>query len=160
MLVNASFLLLSAAAATTAAPTCATRDDRVERLIATNAKESGGQEYCQFRLYETLSDVDGDRREDFLVVFEIEGEGGGNNSVQYLAVFPSGTAWTPAVTEVGRRGQRAVKALRVESGVIVLDTLDQGPDDAMCCPSIKGEATLRFTKGTLLPVAPARPPAK
>src|SRR5215467_6230787 len=90
-----------------AAPTCATSSRGVESLIAKKAADVGGQEYCQFRIYETHFDVDGDGREDFLVVFSIEGAHG-NDITQFLAVFPSTTGWAPTLIEVGRRGTRLV----------------------------------------------------
>jgi hypothetical protein len=152
-----SFVLLAAAAVEP--PTCKTSDPRVEQFIATTAKDGGGEENCQFRLYQTLSDVDGDRREDFLVVFSVDGEGGGNSTTQYLAVFPTSTTWKPSIVEVGRRGNRQVRSLYVESGVIVLDALDYGPDDAMCCPSVRAEGRLRYAKGRITPVASPAPPA-
>ena len=48
-------------------PTCHTADSRIEGLISAKAAELQGQEYCQFRLYHTIDDVDGDGRDDFLV---------------------------------------------------------------------------------------------
>ena len=51
---------------------CHTADSRVESLISGKAAELQGQEYCQFRLYHTIDDVDADGRDDFLVIFAVE----------------------------------------------------------------------------------------
>ena len=87
------------------APSCTTADRRVEEAIVATQRELQGQALCQYRLYETLSDVDGDGVTDFFVVFTIEGaHGSATNSIQFLGMFASGTGWRPVVTEVGRRG--------------------------------------------------------
>jgi hypothetical protein len=125
------------------APTCRTADSRLERLIAATAEEERATEYCQARLYHTIDDLDGDGREDFIVVFEVEAVMG-NNSVQYLAVLPSGTSWHPSVMKVGERGQRFIDGIDVEDGrTVVLETSEYRKGDATCCPSADGE--LRFT---------------
>jgi hypothetical protein len=54
------------------APTCTTSDLRLESLIAAKAAELSGTEHCQFRLYDTLSDLDGDQLSDLVVVFTVE----------------------------------------------------------------------------------------
>jgi hypothetical protein len=127
-------------------PSCRTADARVEALISSKTAELRGKEYCQFRLYRTIEDVDGDRREDFVVVFAVEGlGGGGNNSVQYLAVFPSTGEWKPVLTRVGQRGVRAVTDNVVDhDGTIALTTLEQLKGDAMCCPTGKGQLRFRL----------------
>src|SRR6185295_20383611 len=53
-------------------PTCKTADPRVEAVIDAKLKETRGSEYCQARLYNTLDDLDGDGREDFVLVFTVE----------------------------------------------------------------------------------------
>src|SRR5215469_12865864 len=97
------FFLSLGLAAQSAAPTCRTADVRVEGLISSKAKALGADEYCQFRLYHTLDDVDGDRQPDFIVVFALEGRGGGNAVSQFLAVFSSRAEWKPASVQVGGR---------------------------------------------------------
>jgi hypothetical protein len=61
-------------------PTCNVRNDLVESVIAAKAKELKGQEYCQFRHYQTLFDIDKDGNDDFIVLFTVEGVGGGSNN--------------------------------------------------------------------------------
>lgn len=131
------------AAALAQAPSCKTADERLESLIAAKASKLGGQEYCQYRIY-TVDDVDGDQKDDFLVLFAVEGEGGGGNTViQYLAVFASSNEWQPVTVEAGRRGAHLVTKVAVApSGVIELATSEYKAKDPMCCPTSKG--TLRF----------------
>lgn len=140
------------------APTCKTADRRVEALIEAKVKEAGGSEYCQARLYDTLDDLDGDGREDFVLVFSVETAPDGNSFVQYLAVFPSATQWAPLVVKVGSEGERYVDEIDVDAGrLLVLLTAEYEPDDAMCCPSGDGELLYRVEKGQLIAVTGAPP---
>jgi len=141
------------------APTCRTTDRRVESVIAAKAKEMKGVEYCQARLYHTVDDVDGDDREDFILVFTIEAAGG-NNSTQYLAVFPSSHDWKPVVLTVGGRGERFIDEIDIEEdGVVVLLTSEYEEGDPMCCPSGEGELRYKYVEGRLIPL-PATPPGR
>ncbi len=136
-----------------AAPTCKTADQRVESLIAAHARAFHGVEYCQSRLYHTIDDLDGDGRDDFVLVFELENKDGGNNSVQYLAVFLSSRAWKPLVLKVGERGERFIDQVDVEDDrTLVLSTSEYEPGDPMCCPSGDGELRFRIDHGRLKPV--------
>jgi len=123
-------------------------------LVAAKKRALRGNEDCQFRIYETLSDVDADGREDFLVVFGIDGaEGNAGAVIQFLAVFASGSHWQPAVAEVGRRGQRIVQSIGRGPGTeIRLEALEYGPSDAMCCPSRRTELRLALRNGKITPV--------
>ena len=140
-------------------PSCLTTDARVETVISSKVTELEGQEYCQFRLYHTINDVDGDGDADFLVVFAVEAlGGGGNDSVQYLAVFASRAKWTPIILKVGQRGVRGVEAISVESGEIIsLLTAEHRKGDAMCCLSGRSELRYRLKGGQLLKVSAGRP---
>jgi hypothetical protein len=154
--------LLMATGATTEAPSCLTADPRVEAVISAKAHELGGSEYCQYRQYETLSDLDGDGKDDFVVVFGIEGSGGGGNSVtQYLAVFGSASAWTPRVVKCGERGERLVESIKsVSNREVVLAIRPYRPKDPMCCPSGHATVTFRLEGEKLVetPGTPARTP--
>ena len=54
------------------APTCKTADPRIETLIASYARKTKSDEYCQARLYHTIDDLDGDGKDDFVLVFTLE----------------------------------------------------------------------------------------
>ena len=135
-------------------PSCVTADSRVEALIEAKRQELRGTEYCQSRMYETLSDFDGDRRDDFLVVFGIEGaEGNMGAVVQFVAVFASGSQWRPVVTEVGRRGQRVIQSIVPGPGTAIrLAALEYGP---RCVSTIVRQPLLAFTDSSRGP-RPAR----
>jgi hypothetical protein len=137
------------AVAVAAGPTCKTADPRIETLVASYARKTNSVEYCQARLYHTIDDLDGDGRDDFVLVFSLELKEG-NYSAQYLAVFPSSRGWKPLVLKVGERGERFIDQIDVEEGrTLVLSTSEYTPGDAMCCPSGDGELRYRFEKGQL-----------
>src|SRR4029453_1295567 len=145
----------------TPGPTCKAADRRIEEVIEAKVRATGGVEHCRDRLYHTPDDLDGDGREDFVVVFNVEAPEGGDVS-QYLAVFPSATQWKPLVLKVGQRGERYVDEIQVdEDRVLVLLTSEFEPGDAACCPSGEGELLYRVTRGriTPAPAPPAPPPA-
>ncbi len=120
-------------------PTCNVSNQLVESTIAAKVKELNGQEYCQFRRYETLSDIDKDGIDDFIVLFTVEGiGGGGNNHYDFMAVFLSSRGWQPIITRTGGRGERDPIGVDFRDGKIILDTLVYLPSDALCCPSGKG----------------------
>jgi hypothetical protein len=103
-------VLLVAALAPTAdaqSRSCRLADDPVERAIGQKVKELGGGEYCQVRTYDAHDDFDGDKVDDFLVTFNVEGpEGGGNHVKSFLLVFLSTRAQgaPPFEAAVGERG--------------------------------------------------------
>jgi hypothetical protein len=134
------------------APTCKTADPRIEALVASYARRTKSDEYCQARIYHTVDDLDGDGRDDFVLVFSLELKTG-NYSAQYLAVFPSTKAWKPLVLKVGERGERFIDQIDVEEGrTLVLSTSEYEDGDAMCCPSGDGTLRYRIEKGQLKPV--------
>lgn len=134
-------LILAAAGASGAAvrgPTCATQSKIVESTIAAVARNLKGQEYCQYRHYQTLDDVDGDGTDDFIVLFSVEGMQGGNDHYTFMSVFLSGRNWQPMTIKTGGRGERDPISVEVRDHKIILETLVYLPSDAMCCPSGKG----------------------
>jgi hypothetical protein len=136
------------------APTCGVQSSIVESTIAEVARKEDGQEYCQFRRYEALSDLDGDRVDDFVVLFTIEGlEGGGNDHADFMSVFLSGRKWQALTVRTGGRGERDPVAIEVRDGKLFLDALVYLPADAMCCPS--GKTTLVYQiRGDALVLVP------
>ena len=92
-----------------------------------------------------------------LVVFTIEGFGGGNNHTQYLAAFEPATGKEHQVhyrlldvIPIGGKGWRAVQELKARTTldprsretVFTLDVLNNGPDDAMNSPGAKAVVTV------------------
>ena len=140
----------AASGAAFAEPTCRTASPEVERVVAGKARELAMTEHCQFRRYDALDDVDADGKEDFVVLFTLEGPNGANRHVSFLALFPSSAPDRPAaVVRTGERGQRDPVDVRVERGRIVLATLEYRPGDPMCCPSGKGRIVYLWKDGRL-----------
>ena len=139
LLISTVSSLILFACARRIIPTCNVRNELVESTIAAKAKELNGQEYCQFRHYETLSDIDKDGIDDFIVLFTVEGiGGGGNNHYDFMAVFLSSRGWQPIVIRTGGRGERDPIGVDFRDGKIILNTLVYLPSDPLCCPSGKG----------------------
>jgi hypothetical protein len=134
------FIALSiASGATNSDPTCATQSKLVESTIAAVSKDLKGEEFCQFRHYQTFGDVDGDGTDDFIVLFSVEGmEGKGNSHYDFMSVFLSGRKWQPITVKTGERGERDPISAEVRGRKIILETVVYRPSDAMCCPSGKG----------------------
>jgi heat shock protein HslJ len=89
-------------------------------------------------------DVGNDGRTE-LVVLLAESSGGSGDSL-YLAVLAAdgGKIRNLATALVGNRVQ--VRSLAVVSGAIVMETVEAGPDDAMCCPTAKRRRTWTLGK--------------
>ncbi|TAL22475.1 MAG: hypothetical protein EPN94_11090 [Nitrospirae bacterium] len=122
--------------------------------LAAMMGDSYSHEYPDYRGIQILRN----KKEDTIVavaVFTIEGLGGGNNYTQYMAVFSALSEASEGhpkrmslldVMAVGGKGVRGIefKNIRIEQLkgdiIITVPTAEYGPQDAMCCPSIKSEA--------------------
>ncbi|HET9794416.1 MAG TPA: hypothetical protein VFS34_08130 [Thermoanaerobaculia bacterium] len=115
----------------------------LENAIAGKTKELSMAEHCPFRRYDALDDVDGDGREDFLVLFTLEGPRGGNHHVSHLAFFSSsGEARLPVRVRTGERGERDPIDVRGERGKVVLSTPEYRAGDPMAVPPGKGGSAI------------------
>ena len=131
-------------------PNCKLADSSVEKMISDKAMELKGEEYCQFRIYHSMDDVDGDGREDFIVVFTIEGtDNGTNNHLTFLAFFGT-VSEKPILNEVGERGERDITGIEVEGRSIILKTLEYKESDPMCCPSKSSSVTYHLSRDKLV----------
>ncbi len=120
-------------------PTCRLADAHTEDLVAAKAVELKGTEYCQFRVYDTLDDIDGDGHDDFVVLFTVEGiDGGGNDHQDFMLVLLSSAPDRPTLLKTGERGVRDPVSIEVRQRRIILGTRVYRPRDAMCCPSGRG----------------------
>ena len=113
----------------------------INGLIAVETEREGGDEYTENRQV-VYVDLNGDDQPDAVVLFTIEGQGGGNASYQSLAGFyRSGAGWAyqghttifGAATDVKPVGPQ----------LVAVTSLTSGPDDPRCCPSV--EAVERYT---------------
>jgi hypothetical protein len=111
----------------------------IDAFIARQSKRMQGDEYRDARKVVT-GDLTRDGVPETVVLYTIEGQGGSNNYTQYLAVFARGKSGLVAVTHtaVGGKLRRSIEQVSVSDNAIQLETLSYGPNDAACCPSIKG----------------------
>ena len=116
-------------------------------------RDSYAQEYEKARGVQILKAA----KDDTVVavaIFTIEGFAQGNNYSQFMAVFanlseapevPSTRLSLLDVMEVGRKGIRSIESNKIiieksKGGLLItLPALEYGPNDAMCCPSIKSK---------------------
>ena len=79
-----------------------------------------------------VGDVDGDGSDEAVVL--LAQHGGGTGEFLFVAVVDrsGGHAHNTATARIGDRIQ--IRRAAVDAGTIVLDVVQAGPDDAMCCP--------------------------
>ncbi|MBC7929139.1 MAG: hypothetical protein H7Z38_01065 [Rubrivivax sp.] len=122
----------------------------IDRHISREANRDNCDEYKEAR--KTLrGDVNGDGKADVVVLYTIEGCGGGLNWARVLAVFVrKGKSIQFAGRVVaGAKGIRAVEMKSISGGRITLDTMSYRRNDGACCPSRKGETKYVFSNGKL-----------
>jgi len=122
----------------------------VNSFISKQATEAGADEYSEGRKI-VRSDVNGDGKIDLIVLYTLEGFGGGNSHAQYLAIFLGGgkTFKNAANVAVGGKLNRSVELTGVTAGRIDLDTLAYRSNDPACCPTRKGKTHYRFSQNRL-----------
>jgi hypothetical protein len=93
-------------------------------------------------------DADGDGRDDAVldIGYELPGTDGGGASRLYL--LPGHPAAPLAMEPQAERG--AVQQVRIDAGLIRVETLEHRADDAPCCPSLIREIVLRAQGGELV----------
>ena len=136
---------------------CRLADAHVESAIARKAASLNADEYCQFRHYEAMSDLDGDGKDDLVVLFNAEPRGG-NDHLGFMAVFLSSDPvdGEPLTAATGGRGERDAVSITVTGRRIELGTLEYKPSDPMCCPSGTGTLVFELKDHSLVPVKPKR----
>src|SRR5262245_50659939 len=122
----------------------------IDAFIANQAKRERGEEHKDARKVVT-GDLTHDGLPETVVLYTIEGQGGSNLYIQYLAVFMQRNGKLTPLThaDVGGKSARGVELASVENNSILLNTLNYGPKDASCCPSIKGTSRYVLSGGTL-----------
>jgi hypothetical protein len=118
--------------------------------IASHAQRVHGQAPREARK-SCEGDVNGDGHGDVVVVYTIEGVGGGNDWTQYATVLtstPQGYA-ASMPKEVGKKGVRAIDGCTIAGTAVELALKTWAAADAACCPSVPGKATLAFVNGAL-----------
>ena len=114
----------------------------IDKFIAAQAKRERGAEPDDVR--ETIEgDLNHDGTADVAVLYTIEGQGGSNNYVQYLAVFvrkKTGLVFA-ARTPAGGKNRRSIDLTSIKDNVMYFDTTGYADSDGSCCPSIKGKTS-------------------
>jgi len=62
---------------------------------------------------------------------------GGSGTYVYLAVVDTTEKGTRSVATTGLGDRVQIRSLAVENGLVVIETTEHGPDDAMCCPTVQ-----------------------
>ncbi len=127
----------------------------VDRIAARLASEaSGGSEFRRAR-WTTLAIPDADGQPRGISIFTIEGIGGGNNFTQYMTLLDTDAEHVRFIEAdtwiVGGKGIRLLVAneLSIREGLIVVPTLSYAERDALCCPSMPGDARFEIRGGKL-----------
>jgi len=122
----------------------------IDSFIARQAKRERGEEYREARKM-ISGDLTHDGQPEVIVLYTIEGQGGSNLYIQYLAVFGrrKGTLSLLAHADVGGKSTRGVALTSIENNSILLETLTYGPKDPSCCPSVKGTTRYLLSGGRL-----------
>ena len=128
-------------------------DDKtvIDKFIAAQAKREGGEEPDDVR--KTIEgDLNHDGTADVAVLYTIEGQGGGNNYIQYLAVFvrkKTGLVFA-ARTPAGGKNRRTIDLTSIKDNVMYFDTTGYTDRDPSCCPSLKGKTSFTLTGRKLI----------
>jgi hypothetical protein len=130
----------------------------IDSFIERQAKRERGEEYREARKV-VAGDLTHDGDPETVVLYTIEGQGGSNLYVQYLAIFVRRKGKLSALThaDVGGKSTRGVELKAVGNNSILLVTLNYGPKDASCCPSVKGTTSYVLSAGSLLEMRRKKP---
>jgi hypothetical protein len=92
-------------------------------------------------------DLNGDGLGDAVAILT-SNYGGSGSFYELTALVNQGAAMEQANSvELGDRVE--IKGLKVEAGAVVVDMLAHGPDDPMCCPTMKTTRRFRLKDGLL-----------
>jgi len=125
----------------------------VEAVIAAAVAESDGAEEYRDVRQQFVGDLTGDGAPDAVVLYVLEGEGGGNGNVTYMTalVRTAGSLEASATRVVAGNGE-GVTAARLADGIMQLTVMRQGPDDASCCPSLEAQEQYLLRAGKWMQV--------
>lgn len=122
----------------------------ISSFIAQQAKRERATEYEEARSI-VNGDLNADSAEDAVVLYTIEGQGGSNQYIQYLAVFLNRKGKLVYATHqvVGGKNRKSIDSVSIKDGKINLQTMEYLPTDASCCPSKKGQMRFILSGGRL-----------
>ncbi|WP_426160354.1 hypothetical protein [Pseudomonas sp. TSRC2-2] len=119
-----------------------------DRMIANEIAQDGGDEYKDARQV-IFADLNNDGIQDAVLLYTIEGQGGGNGYFQSLAAFIGGSAgWDFRGKAVVGNGVQDIQV--IDSQTLKLTVLSVGPDDADCCPSVQSTENYKWDGTTFL----------
>ena len=117
---------------------------RTVKLVNGAYTEGSGADQYSVQMLDTVAfgNLNTDGIGDAAILL-VENGGGTGEFESLVAVVNAGGRPTQAgQAELGDRVQ--IKSMTVDSGLIALDTLVQGPNDPMCCPSLPEAQTFRL----------------
>jgi len=94
-----------------------------------------------------IGDLDGDGVQEAAAFLTESSSGSG--SYTYLAIVDTDNGHYKNVATRNLGDRIKVRALRLEQGVLELDMVTAGPQEAACCPTLKVHKTYRYTGGKL-----------
>src|SRR5215813_4086354 len=153
MRIIPTLLLLTLVTGPNSLTVLAQSDDKavIDKYIAGQAKRERGEEPDDIR--KTIEgDLNHDGVSDVAVLYTIEGQGGSNNYIQYLAVFlrKNGKLTFAARQAVGGKNRRAMEITSIKNNAMLFETTAYGPRDPSCCPTIKGHTRFVLTGNRLI----------
>lgn len=95
-----------------------------------------------------FGDLTGDGEIDAAII--LISTGGGTGRFYELAVVLNKDGEPHHVTSVELGDREIVESLKIQNRVIILDMTTHGPDDAMCCPTVKKVIKYRFSNNKLI----------
>ncbi len=131
-------------------------EPEIRRYVEKRAKEEDETKHASPYVSSIVrGDINGDQKEDVFVSYTIEGIGGGNFSMLYQALFlkNNGRLILKAERCNGSFGTAQGKSyipIKIERGKVICETLKYGPEDGVCCPSIKGKGEIQLKDGKLI----------
>lgn len=119
-----------------------------DSMITNEIAQDGGDEYKDGRQV-IFADLNNDGIQDAVVLYTIEGKGGGNGYFQTLAAFIGSSAgWGYSGKAVVGNGVQDIQV--VGSQILSLKVLSVGPDDADCCPTVESTENYKWDGSTFI----------
>lgn len=116
-------------------------DKEIQTFVNREAKKEGGNSYVSKIV---RGDINKDGKQDAVVNYAIEGMGGGNSALFYMAVFLNNGKKLVYKTQIdagasGTATGSQLSASSISNGKVICEVATFAPDDGACCPSIKSK---------------------
>jgi hypothetical protein len=133
----------------------ASDEQAIAIAIAEQAARDGSTEFAEARRV-MEGDLTGDGRLEVVVLYTLEGAGGSNGSVTYLAAFARDARQLKLIDTTLVAGREGADNLALSEGEVRLKLLVQGPEDPDCCPTGKEDVTYLLHGNKWMRVLPQR----